>query len=77
MSRDPPRYGWFISSFGYEPVMMTDPIAPENLLKFVTCNCEDDCATQRCSCRKNSVKCIAACGDCHGTACKNVSLEDA
>ena len=24
-----------------------------------------------CSCRKNSLRCVAACGDCHGDSCQN------
>ena len=75
MSRDPLSYGWFLSPFGYEPILMTEPMAPENLLKFITCNCKGNCATQRCSCKKNQVKCIPACGNCHGTDCKNVASE--
>ena len=74
MSRDPLQYGWFRSAFGYEPVMMTDPMAPDHLLKVVSCNCKGTCSTQRCSCKKSNVKCIPACGQCHGTACKNIEL---
>ena len=55
----------------YEPIV-TMPMAPESLLKFVSCNC--NCSTKRCSCYKNKVKCISACGQCHGTDCKNVEL---
>jgi len=25
-----------------------------------------------CSCRKNSLRCVAACGGCHGDSCENV-----
>ena len=75
MSRDPLNYGWLLSPCGYEPVLMTQPVAPENLLKFVTCGCKGDCSTQRCSCTKNKVKCIAACGNCHGINCKNIHSE--
>ena len=24
-----------------------------------------------CSCRKNALHCVAACGDCHGDSCQN------
>ena len=75
MSRDPLDYGWCRHASGYEPVMMTEPMAPEHLLKFVSCNCKGSCLTQRCSCQKNNMKCISACGNCHGTDCKNVKLD--
>ena len=75
MSRDPLEYGWIRNVCGYEPVVMTEPMAPDNLLKFVSCNCKANCATQRCSCKKNKVKCISACGNCYGTDCKNVDSE--
>ena len=26
-----------------------------------------------CSCRKHGLKCVSACGHCHGTECNNVS----
>jgi hypothetical protein len=70
-SLNPEEYGWTIGRFGYEPILMTEPIAPENLLKFISCNCKGDCSTQRCSCKKNNVKCVTACGNCHGHQCKN------
>ena len=62
MSRDPLNYGWIRDNQGYEPVVMTDPMAPDELLKFISCNCKGSCSTQRCSCKKNNVKCIAVCG---------------
>ena len=75
MSRDPKQYGCFLTSTGsYEPTLTTDDIAPASLLKFISCNCSGNCSTKRCSCKKNNVKCISACGKCHGK-CKNVVAE--
>ena len=48
---------------------MLEPMAPEELLKFTSCNCKGDCSNQRCSCKKNDVKCIAACGNRKGKNC--------
>ena len=40
------EYGWELSSRGrYEPILTTMPIAPENLLKCISCNCSGDCST--------------------------------
>ena len=55
---------------------MTDlEAAPENLLKFVRCKCKltsrNPCGTNLCSCHKNGLKCVAACGDCRGEGCNN------
>ena len=55
---------------------MTDiAAAPETLLKFVRCKCKlsprNPCGTNVCSCRKNGLKRVTACGDCRGEDCKN------
>ena len=56
--------------------MMTDIAAlPETLLKFVRCKCKlstkNPCGTNICSCNKNGLKCVTACGDCQGKSCQN------
>ena len=71
MSVDPSEYGWTIGIHGFEPVPTLDPMAPEELLQFTTCNCHGDCSNQRCSCKKSGVKCISLCGNCKGISCKN------
>ena len=50
MSLDPSGYGWTVGVRGYEPVPTLDPMAPEELLQFTSCNCKGDCSNQRCSC---------------------------
>ena len=55
---------------------MTDLAAAlDNLLKFVRCKCKltskNPCSPNICSCRKNGLKCVTACGDCHGEGCSN------
>ena len=76
MSLNPSNYGWKIGVHGYEPVPTLDPMAPEELLKFTTCNCHGDCSNRRCSCKKNGVMCISACGFCKGISCSNCSHQD-
>ena len=36
----------------------------------------NSCGTTRCSCRKQSLKCVTACGDCWGELCSNMVIED-
>ncbi len=71
MSLDPSSYGWIVGSQGYEPVPTLQPMAPEELLEFTSCNCKGNCSNRRCSCRKNEVTCISACRNCKGITCKN------
>ncbi|KAK1890378.1 Chromosome-associated kinesin KIF4 [Dissostichus eleginoides] len=71
MSLNPSDYGWTLGVHGYEPVPTLDPMAPEELLQFTSCNCNGDCSNRRCSCKRNGVKCISACGVCKGISCKN------
>uniref|UniRef100_UPI00358F2B9D uncharacterized protein n=1 Tax=Myxine glutinosa TaxID=7769 RepID=UPI00358F2B9D len=73
MSLNPSDYGWTICVHGYEPVPTLDPTAPEELLQFTSCNCHGDCSNRRCSCKKNGVTCISACGVCNGITCRNCS----
>ena len=40
MYLDPSGYGWTVGVHGYEPVPTLDPIAPEELLRFTSCNCK-------------------------------------
>jgi len=75
MSLNLSECGWTVGDRGYEPVPTLNPRAPEELLQFTSCNCHGDCSNQRCSCKKNGVKCISACGSGKGISCKN-SIND-
>ena len=75
MSLNPCDYGWTLSVHGYEPVPTLDPMAPENLLKFISFNCHGDCSSRRCTCKKNGVMCIPACGVGKGITCANCSRD--
>ena len=75
MSRDPRLYGSYVTSAGeFEPIITLDDIVPANLLWFLF-NCSGDCTTKRYSCKKSNIKCISACGGCHGILCKNNEVE--
>ena len=80
---DPEQWGWKLDGTVLVPVMTDQAAAPENLLKFVRCKCKltskNPCGTNTCSCRKNGLKCVTACGDCRGEGCKNaeeISFEE-
>jgi len=66
---EPSGYGWTLGSNRYEPTL--DSMAPEELLKHISCNCKGNCSNRQCSCKKNDVKCISACENCKGITCKN------
>ena len=59
----------------FEPIMTLVDIAPANLVRFVSCSSSVDCTTKRCSCKKINVKCVSACGGCHGILFKNNEVE--
>ena len=72
---DPKQWGWKLDGTVLVPVMTDLDAAPESLLKFVRCKCKlsskNPCGSNICSCRKNGLKCVTACGDCRGESCKN------
>ena len=54
MSLNPSDYGWTLGVHGYEPVPTLDPMAPEGLLKFTSCNCHGACGVCKGITCKNS-----------------------
>ena len=72
---NPEWWGWKLNDSTLIPVMTDIPSGPENLLKFVRCKCKissrNPCGTNACTCRKNGLKCVTACGDCRENDCKN------
>lgn len=74
-SLSPIEWGWRLIKGCFEPIMTDLEAAPENILKFVRCNCKvstkNPCETNICTCRKNGLQCVAACGNCHGQECNN------
>ena len=73
---DPCMWGWQHGRSGLEPVMTDLDVAPENVLKFIRCKCKsakaNECQTNVCTCFKHGIKCVEACGWCHGEVCKNI-----
>lgn len=72
---DPKEWGWRKKEDMIEPIKTDIEPAPAWLLQVVRCNCKIDsrhpCGTRACSCRKNGLTCVAACGGCHGEQCDN------
>ena len=72
---DPKEWGWRKINDIIEPIKTDLEPAPAWLLQVIRCNCKVDsrhpCGTRTCSCRKNGLTCVAACGGCHGVDCEN------
>lgn len=67
-------WGWQVHKNCLIPIKLIGDIAPQDVLKFVRCNCKTNCSSALCSCRKNGLHCVSACGHCHGTDCTNAGL---
>ena len=69
------EWGWRIENDCFNPVTTDKPVAPDNVLKVIRCKCKstskNQCGSNVCTCRKNGLKCMNACGGCHGENCKN------
>ena len=69
MSLNTIDYGWIIGVLEYEPVPILDPMAPDELRKFTSCNCHGYCRNQQCSGNKHGAMCVSPCGVCKGITC--------
>lgn len=73
---DPTQWGWKISSSGVLVPIETDkPVAPDNILRMISCGCKAGCS-RACSCRKNWLKCSVMCSHCYGITCSNINTDD-
>ena len=77
---DPSKWGWKIEDGCLMPIKTDLPPAPECILKFIRCNCKvnsrNPCGTRTCTCQKNGIRCVTACGDCRGIFCNNLKSEN-
>ena len=81
-SLNPADYGWSRSSGTFEPVGYLEEIAPQSILNFTICNCKTTqnelaCRNDLCSCKRIGLKCLPACGNCHGMNCSNAGSQEA
>lgn len=67
----PTEWGWQECDEGFVPLQTSLPPAPEHLLRVIRCNCQADCSTLRCTCKKHNIECTTACGHCKGSGCTN------
>ena len=70
---NPKEWGWRQNDDGLFPFMTDSPPAPAELLRVISCNCQTDCSSLRCSCKKHDVECTPACGNCRGTGFSNTA----
>ena len=56
-------YGWKLENNLYVPCTTTLPPAPDAVIELVKCGCsKTNCGTERCTCKKNSLRCTELCG---------------
>ena len=55
------------------PVMKEKTVAPDNLLKTISCACKSGCR-KNCGCRKLKISYNAMCTACNGQLCDNTDL---
>ena len=67
----PTDWGWQECDEGFVPIQTSLPPAPEHLLKVIRCNCQTDCSTLKCTCKRHNIECTPACGNCRGSGCTN------
>ena len=68
----PADWGWECERNKLVPIKISGDIAPDHMLTVVHCNCKSNCSSFICLCRKHGLKCVSACGNCHGSECTNV-----
>ncbi len=67
----PEEWGWRVCEGGLMPMHTDLPPASDELQRIIRCNCQTDCGSMRCTCKKHNVKCSPACGNCRGSGCMN------
>lgn len=72
---DPLLFGWEMRANMLRPKTTDLQPAPAKLLKKIRCNCGGSCSTMKCNCKKYSMKCTSACGECRGVSCLNSKLQ--
>jgi len=70
------EWGWQVDDGSLKPIPTDQKPAPDDLLKFIKCSCKSETRNQcgensNCTCRKNGLPCVPACGNCRGDSCSN------
>jgi hypothetical protein len=71
---EPTKWGWECNRNSLTPIKVVGDVTPQAVLKFIRCNCHGNCSSSMCSCKKNGLHCVSACGHCHGTDCANTGV---
>ena len=70
LNLDPRKWGWKLENYILSPTPTDKEVAPPNSLQVIRCKCQpftkNPCGTNVYSCRENGLKCMPACGGCHG-----------
>ena len=73
-------WGWELREGKLAPITTNIEVAPDSLLKFVRCHCKvaskSTCGTNKCTCVRNGIRCVASCGDCRGQDCSNSQVRN-
>ena len=80
---DPLHWGWKQAEDKFVPIRTDLEPAPPDILNIIHCKCkslsQNQCGSNRCTCRKHGLKCVTTCEECRGDSCQNaqkVVLED-
>ena len=78
VSLDPTAKGWKFDNGSLARVPIDKDGTPASILKVIRCNCKitskNQCGANVCSCKKNGLKYMSACGGCHGEGCNNKAV---
>ena len=60
------QYGWIMDGDELKIKWLSNEVAPDSILNFVSCKCASGCETRRCSCRKAELTCsdLCQCSNC-------------
>lgn len=71
----PCEWGWEYREGKLVPIYTDRPVAPEKVLKMVSCGCKVGCG-KSCGCYKARMECTIMCTGCSGYNCKNSHVLD-
>ena len=70
----PIYFSWMAHNNQLVPVMTEKTVAPDNLLKMISCACKSGCR-KNCGCRKLTISCTSMCTACNGQLCDNTAFD--
>ena len=81
---EPTEWGWYVEDGMLKPIKSDQTVAPDTLLKKITCGCDTDKGNcgRACSCRKLSLLCGPGCKcteseqNCSNAPCHNTGIEE-